>query len=243
MEYKSIRPKKIYEEISDLILSMIREGTLKPGDKLLSVHQLAEQFGVGRSAVREALSAVRAMGLIEMRQGEGTYVKKFDPSHLLIPLHSHLLLQQEDLVHLFEVRKIVEVGAVQAAAIKRTKENLKEMEHWIDKGKDVAGDKEDGSSIDFHLHLTIVKASHNPILLELMSHISKMIEKTIHETYHSILYEEQITKNLFYGHLAIYEAIKKQDVESASKAMMNHLIESEKLQSVLRHHKDEYSAI
>ena len=76
MEYKSIRPKKIYEEISDLILSMIREGTLKPGDKLLSVHQLAEQFGVGRSAVREALSAVRAMGLIEMRQGEGTYVKK-----------------------------------------------------------------------------------------------------------------------------------------------------------------------
>ncbi|RAS77996.1 GntR family transcriptional regulator [Priestia endophytica] len=243
MEYKSIRPKKIYEEISDLILSMIREGTLKPGDKLLSVHQLAEQFGVGRSAVREALSAVRAMGLIEMRQGEGTYVKKFDPSHLLIPLHSHLLLQQEDLVHLFEVRKIVEVGAVQAASIKRTKENLKEMEHWIDKGKDVAGDKEDGSSIDFHFHLTIVKASHNPMLLELMSHISKMIEKTIHETYHSILYEEQITKNLFYGHLAIYEAIKKQDVESASKAMMNHLIESEKLQSVLRHHKDEYSAI
>ncbi|WP_268585076.1 FadR/GntR family transcriptional regulator [Priestia endophytica] len=229
--------------MSDFILSMIREGTLKPGDKLLSVHQLAEQFGVGRSAVREALSAVRAMGLIEMRQGEGTYVKKFDHSHLLIPLHSHLLLQKEDLVHLFEVRKIVEVGAVRAAAIKRTKENLKEMERWIDKGKTVAGDKEGERVIDFHFHLTIVKASHNLILLKLMSHISKMIEKTIHETYHSILYEEQITKNLFCGHLAIYEAIKKQDVESASKAMMNHLIESEKLQSVLRHHKDEYSAI
>lgn len=236
MEYKSSRPKKIYEEISDLILSMIREGTLKPGDKLLSVHQLAEQFGVGRPAVR-------AMGLIEMRQGEGTYVKKFDPSHLIIPLHSHILLQKEDLIHLFEIRKIVEVGAVQAAAVKRTKENLKEMEHWINKGKDVAGDKEGERVVDFHFHLTIVKASHNPILLKLMSHISKMIEKTIDETYHSILYEEQITKNLFHGHLAIYKAIKKQDVESASKAMINHLIESEKLQSVLRHHKDEYSVI
>jgi GntR family transcriptional repressor for pyruvate dehydrogenase complex len=243
VEYKSIRPKKIYEEISDLILSMIREGTLKPGDKLLPVHQLAEQFGVGRSAVREALSAVRAMGLIEMRQGEGTYVKKFDHSHLLMPLHSHLLLQKEDLIHLFEVRKIVEVGAVQAAAIKRTKENLKEMEHWIAKGKDIAGDKEGERVVDFNFHLTIVKASHNPILLKLMSHISKMIEKTIHETYHSIFHQEQITKNLFYGHLAIYEAIKKQDVESASKAMMNHLIESEKLQSALRHHKAAYSAI
>lgn len=243
MEYRSIRPKKIYEEISDYLLTMIKEGTLKPGDKLLSVQQLAEQFQVGRSTVREALSAIRAMGLIEMRQGEGTYVKSFDPSHVVIPLKSQLLLQEEDVAHLSEVRKIIEIGAVQAAAIKRTKENLREMECWIDKGKDLMSDKETGRLADFHFHLAIVKASHNPILLELMSHISKLIEETIDQTHYLISHEEQATKHLLDGHMAIYEAIKNQDAEAASNAMVNHLTKSEKLQSVLKNQKNECRAI
>ena len=243
MEYKSIRPKKIYEEISDHLLTMIKEGRLKPGDKLLSVQQLAEQFQVGRSAVREALSAVRAMGLIEMRQGEGTYVKNFDPSDVAIPLRSQLLLQEEDIVNLSEVRKIIEIGAVQAAAIKRTQEDLKEMECWINKGKALIGDKETGRLADFHFHLAIVKASHNPILLELMSHISKLIEETIDQTHYLISHEEQTSKHFLDGHMAIYEAIKNQDAEAASNAMVNHLNKSEKLQSVLRHQKNECKAI
>ncbi|AJH75636.1 HTH-type transcriptional regulator lutR [Bacillus cereus ATCC 4342] len=89
---------------------MIKNGTLKPGDKLLPVHQLAEQFQVGRSAVREALSALRAMGLIEMKQGEGTYVKNFDSSSLTKSLNNRLLMKKEDILNLLEVRKVLEVG-------------------------------------------------------------------------------------------------------------------------------------
>lgn len=111
---------------------MIKNGTLKPGDKLLPVHQLAEQFQVGRSAVREALSALRAMGLIEMKQGEGTYVKNFDSSALTKPLNNMLLMKKEDILDLLEVRKVLEVGAVRAAAVKRTEDNLKNMKHWLD---------------------------------------------------------------------------------------------------------------
>ena len=131
---------------------MIKNGTLKHGDKLLPVHQLAEQFQVGRSAVREALSALRAMGLIEMKQGEGTYVKNFDSSSLTKSLNNRLLMKKEDILNLLEVRKVLEVGAVRAAAAKRTEANLQNMKHWLDEmaksiGDEKAGEKQIFSSI------------------------------------------------------------------------------------------------
>ncbi|EMA6342177.1 FadR family transcriptional regulator [Bacillus cytotoxicus] len=224
MEYKSIKPKKIYEEVSEAILTMIKNGTLKPGDKLLPVHQLAEQFQVGRSAVREALSALRAMGLIEMKQGEGTYVKNFDSSSLTKSLNHTLLMKKEDILNLLEVRKVLEVGAVRAAATKRTEDNLQNMRHWLDEMEKGIGDEKAGEKADFHFHMAIAEASHNKILLELMNHVSEMIAETIGESRRIILYGEQTTaERLLEEHQAIYEAVLGQDIDSAQQAMLNHL--------------------
>ena len=129
---------------------MIKNGTLKPGDKLLPVHQLAEQFQVGRSAVREALSALRAMGLIEMKQGEGTYVKNFDSSSLTKSLNNRLLMKKEDILNLLEVRKVLEVGAVRVAAAKRTEDNLQNMKHWLDEMAKSIGDEKAGEKPIFN---------------------------------------------------------------------------------------------
>jgi len=224
LEYKSIKPKKIYEEVSEAILGMIKNGTLKPGDKLLPVHQLAEQFQVGRSAVREALSALRAMGLIEMKQGEGTYVKNFTASSLTSSLNSTLLMKQEDIVNLFEVRKVLEVGVVGAAALKRTEENIHNMKHWLDEMQKGIGDEQAGEKADFHFHMVIAEASHNNILLELMNHVSEMIAEAIGETRRIILYGEQTTaERLLEEHRKIYEAVLENDVEAAQQALQNHL--------------------
>ncbi|QWG27246.1 FadR family transcriptional regulator [Bacillus mycoides] len=224
MEYKSIKPKKIYEEVSEAILTMIKNGTLKPGDKLLPVHQLAEQFQVGRSAVREALSALRAMGLIEMKQGEGTYVRNFDPSSLTKSLNNKLLMKKEDILNLLEVRKVLEVGAVRAAAAKRTEANLQNMKHWLDEMAKSIGDEKAGEKADFHFHMGIAESSHNNILLELMNHVSEMIAETIGESRRIILYGEQTTsERLLEEHQSIYNAVLKQEVELAQQAMLNHL--------------------
>lgn len=224
LEYKSIKPKKIYEEVSEAILGMIKNGTLKPGDKLLPVHQLAEQFQVGRSAVREALSALRAMRLIEMKQGEGTYVKNFTPSALTSSLSTTLLMKQEDIVNLFEVRKVLEVGVVGAAALKRTDENIHNMKRWLDEMQKGMGDEQAGEKADFHFHMAIAEASHNNILLELMNHVSEMIAEAIGETRRIVLYGEQTTaERLLEEHRKIYEAVLKNDVEAAQQAMQNHL--------------------
>ena len=203
---------------------MIKNGTLKPGDKLLPVHQLAEQFQVGRSAVREALSALRAMGLIEMKQGEGTYVKNFDSSSLTKSLNNRLLMKKEDILNLLEVRKVLEVGAVRAAAAKRTEDNLQNMKHWLDEMAKSIGDEKAGEKADFHFHMGIAQSSHNNILLELMNHVSEMIAETIGESRRIILYGEQTTsERLIEEHQSIYDAVLKQDVELAQQAMLNHL--------------------
>ncbi|MEN1935617.1 FadR/GntR family transcriptional regulator [Paenibacillus sp. 102] len=214
----------MYEEVSEAILTMIKNGTLKPGDKLLPVHQLAEQFQVGRSAVREALSALRAMGLIEMKQGEGTYVKNFDSSALTKSLNHTLLMKKEDILDLLEVRKVLEVGAVRAAAAKRTEDNLQNMKRWLDEMAKSIGNEKAGEKADFHFHMGIAESSHNNILLELMNHVSEMIAETIGESRRIILYGEQITaERLLEEHQAIYDAVLEQDVESAQQAMLNHL--------------------
>ena len=203
---------------------MIKNGTLKPGDKLLPVHQLAEQFQVGRSAVREALSALRAMGLIEMKQGEGTYVRNFDPSSLTKSLNNKLLMKKEDILNLLEVRKVLEVGAVRAAAAKRTEANLQNMKHWLDEMAKSIGDEKAGEKADFHFHMGIAESSHNNILLELMNHVSEMIAETIGESRRIILYGEQTTsERLLEEHQSIYDAVLKQDVELAQQAMLDHL--------------------
>lgn len=230
LEYKSIKPKKIYEEVSEAILAMIKNGTLKPGDKLLPVHQLAEQFQVGRSAVREALSALRAMGLIEMKQGEGTYVRNFDASSLTTSLNATLLMKQEDIVNLLEVRKVLEVGAVRAAAVKRTEENLHNMQHWLDEMQKSIGNEDGGEQADFRFHMAIAEASHNNILLELMNHVSEMIAEAIGETRRIILYGEQTTaERLLEEHRKIYEAVLENDIEAAQQAMQDHLTNVESM--------------
>ena len=81
------------------------------------------------------------MGLIEMKQGEGTYVKNFDSSSLTKSLNNRLLMKKEDILNLLEVRKVLEVGAVRAAAAKRTEDNLQNMKHWLDEMAKSVGDE------------------------------------------------------------------------------------------------------
>ena len=158
-----------------------------------------------------------------MKQGEGTYVKNFDSSSLTKSLNNRLLMKKEDILNLLEVRKVLEVGAVRAAAAKRTEDNLQNMKHWLDEmaksiGDEKAGEKQIFSSI-WELSLRITT-----FMLELMNHVSEMIAETIGESRRIILYGEQTTsERLIEEHQVIYDAVLKQDVELAQQAMLDHL--------------------
>jgi GntR family transcriptional regulator, transcriptional repressor for pyruvate dehydrogenase complex len=224
MQYKKIKPKKIYEEVAEAIYEMIRSGQVKPGEKLDSVQQLAENFQVGRSAIREALTSLRAMGLVEMKQGEGTYVNEFETDQITFPLSTAILMNKEDIAQLLEVRKIIEIGAAAAAAKKRTSHNLTMMEMALEEMKSAQGDEALGEKADLQFHFALAGAAQNPLLLSLMSHVSGLMGETMKETRRVWLFSKQTTvERLYEEHKDIYEAIKEQDEEKARKFMLVHL--------------------
>ncbi|MCM3569708.1 FadR family transcriptional regulator [Neobacillus mesonae] len=203
---------------------MIRSGQLKPGDKLDSVQLLAENFQVGRSAIREALTSLRAMGLIEMRQGEGTYVKEFEKDQIAFPLSTAILMNKEDIAELVEVRKIVESGMAAAAAQKRNDEHLSMMEAALEAMLGAKGDEELGETADLQFHMALAAAAQNQLLLSLMNHVSELMIETMRETRRVWLFsKETTTEQLYKEHFAIYEAIKAKNEEAARDSMILHI--------------------
>lgn len=237
MKYKQIKPKKIYEEVAEALHEGIRSGILKPGDKLDSVQQLAENFQVGRSAIREALSALKAMGLIEMRQGEGTFVRQFEENNLKFPLSTAMLMNKEDIMNLLEVRKVIEIGMAAIAAKKRTKENLNIMEAALNEMKTANGDEELGEKADLNFHIAIASAAQNSLLLKLFNDVSGLLQESMKETRRIWLYSRQTTvEKLYDQHLAIYNAVVEQNSEKAQEAMKAHL---NNVEEILKKYYDE----
>ncbi|MEY8733822.1 FadR/GntR family transcriptional regulator [Peribacillus frigoritolerans] len=224
MVYKKIKPKKIYEEVSDELYEMIRSGSLKPGEQLDSIQQLAENFQVGRPAIREALSALSSMGLIEIKQGEGTFVKTFDPAIMNHPLSAALLMGQDNIKHLLEVRKILESGTAEVAAKKRTEENLIELKDMLFNMDKVSDDEELSDKADISFHVAVANASQNELLITLMNHVSELMTEKMRDIRRAALYSEEMTlKQLYQQHVRIYDAIAAKDEDGARSAMLFHL--------------------
>lgn len=224
MQYKKIKAKKIYEEVAEALHEMIRTGVLQPGDRLDSVQQLSDNFQVSRSAVREALSALKAMGLVDIKQGEGTFVKSFDAHQMVFPLSTAILMNKEDIANLLEVRKIIEVGTVSSAARNRTNEDITKIQGILEEMKLSQESEELGEKVDFEFHTAISTASHNPLLSIFLDQVSGLMFETMKETRRIWLYSKQTTREkLFQEHTMIYDFIVEQDEEKAKQAMLSHL--------------------
>ncbi|WP_216831663.1 FadR/GntR family transcriptional regulator [Alkalihalobacterium elongatum] len=229
MAIQKVKPKKIYEIVAEQLLDMIKKGEVKPGERLASVQQLAEEFNVGRSAIREALSALKAMGYIEMRQGEGTFVNKVDLDLIGNIIPGVQLMQKEDMRELFEIRKVIETGAAALAAVNRTEDDLIEMEKALNEMQQAEGNGTIGEKADVDFHKSIVSATKNEMLSKLVGNVSDVMHQSMREARKLLLYSEQRKMNQLYEeHLRIYEAIKVKDSKAANDAMMEHIVGVEK---------------
>ncbi|WP_370640463.1 FadR/GntR family transcriptional regulator [Salipaludibacillus sp. CUR1] len=224
---KHVRTKKIYEIVAEQLTEMIKNGEYEAGDRLSSVQKLAEDFNVGRSAIREALSALKAMGLIEIRQGEGTFVKKTDVdlTNKMIPA----VMLKKDLEQLFEIRKLNETGAAALAARNRTNEDLDKLSAILEEMKQSEGNGLVGEKADIEFHMTIIKATKNDMLYRLMKTVSDTVKESMKEARQLFLYSNVEKMNKLYDeHMLIYQAVKNKDSEAAYQAMLDHLVGVEK---------------
>jgi len=226
MNFEEIRPQKIYEKVAEQIRLMIEKGELKPGDKP-SVIELAERFKVGRSAVREALSALQAMKLIELKQGEGTFVRKLSSSDLLGANYSALLLGYKQIESLLEVRKLIETSYVSLAAERRGYEDLKQLEDALHKMEEDLDSNTHGEEADWLFHYAIAKAAKNDMLLHIIESISDAMKNNLHASRIILYKKEGLPEKLLEDHRQIYRAIEKKDGKEAKKILYQHLQEVE----------------
>jgi len=225
---KPIKTQKIYKQIVDQIGQLVAEGQLKPGDRLPSERELVERFQVSRASIREAISALEMMGLIEVRSGEGTYIRQINIDSVVAPLAWMLFIEKDTDLELYEARKILEVQAAGLAAARAEDDEINDVFEALEIMRMDLVNQRLGEDADHSFHYAIAKATHNKILFRLMNTISDTMRKTL-KTSRSRLYEDRNSpERLYKEHFSIYEAIRDHDVEQAQKLMLDHLVGVEK---------------
>jgi len=223
-----------YEVITDQVKQLIIDGKLKVGDKLPSTKEMSEQFGVGRSTTREALSALKAMGMIEIRQGGGCRVIRSAPIEVELPELQSLRMNRDTVFELLEARESLEVSNAAIAALKRTDGDLIVLRSLIEEMRNSIGNDAEGERTDLLFHLTLAKATHNTIMVRLFESIMNHIETAIHDIRKVELYANtSVAGRLYEEHSTIFDAIEKQDASLAAERMKHHL---QHIEAIVRKH-------
>ena len=225
MEVTPLTKRNHYEEITEQLKRQILDGKLKVGDKLPSTKEMSERFGVGRSTTREALSALKAMGLIEIRQGGGCTVIRSEPEpEIKLPELESLRLNRETLLELIEVRQSLEVSIASLAAEKRTEEDAATLQRIVKEMELAVGNDLEGERTDIEFHLALVKATRNSMLSKVLDSIMTPMELAIREVRRVELYSNRtVAERLLEEHSAICEAVVAGDAAAAAEGMKRHL--------------------
>lgn len=220
--FTPIRPKKLSEEIVEQIKSLVTDGQLKPGEKIPSEREMAALLGVSRPSVREGIMKLEAMGLLESRQGGGTYVRSL-ATDTLAPLAALIEDNPQLLKELLEVRMGLECFSAFLAAERASEAEVREIGAIVDEMATQAMSGGWSSEVDSRFHYAIATATHNTMQVHLLSSIHDLFQATMEVTLTKFYNQQQQIQTLLGHHRAIYEAIANRDGDKARLAMREHL--------------------
>ena len=218
--YKVVRSSRLYEQIVQQVEESIHKGTLKAGQQLPAERELAQQFGVSRTAVREAVKALHEKGLVEAYPGRGTFITEGTPYSMRQSLDRMLKVgQPEGSAYLAEVREILEPEIASLAATRVDAEDLASMREQIAIMDTARKDPDAFIEADLDFHLALAEAAANPLILSLIDSIVGLLR----EQRMGIFQVEGGPERGQYHHKRIMEAIEHHDPLGARYAMKAHL--------------------
>jgi GntR family transcriptional repressor for pyruvate dehydrogenase complex len=218
--YKAVRTSRLYEQIVQQIEDSILKGALKPGDQLPAERELAQNFGVSRTAVREAVKALREKGLVEAYSGRGTFITNGTSQAIRQSLDLMIRIgQQEGSAHLAELRLILE-PEIAALAVGRIEDQLlvtmREAVATMDRS---LHDPDAYIEADLDFHLALAEAAANPLVLSLLDSIVGLLR----EQRMKIFNVDGGPERGQFHHKRILAATEARDPEKARAAMREHL--------------------
>ena len=227
MENRMLEPLKktrLYEEIVDQLISLMKMGKLKPGDKLPSERQLAEELHVSRTAIREALRSMESMGYIDSKVGGGTYIKSVTLDNVMDPFAVMLSQDEKLLSELVDVRVLLEGEVASLAAKNVTQEQINEVRKTLEGMEADIKAGGNGLSGENAFHNMLAKIADNSALSMILNMCSELLSKSREATL-TIPGQPQNSLN---DHYEILEAVETHSSALASTLMSRHLRKARK---------------
>ncbi|MGD9714859.1 MAG: FadR/GntR family transcriptional regulator [Thermomicrobiales bacterium] len=213
-----IRREPVATQVARRLVEVILSGQIEPGTRMPSERQLAESFGVGRSAMREALKALSLIGLVEVRQGDGTYLRRADSALLPEVIEWGLLLGEPRTMDLVEARQEIEIVLAGLAAQRRSDDQIARLKIALDRMKH-AQTPDDFVEHDIMFHMTLAEAAGNSALRDIHSSIQALLRAWILRALGGV----SAIQLSHAEHIPIVEAVEAGDSGNARAAMQTHM--------------------
>ena len=222
---------------TDALLAMIARGEYKAGDRLPTEKELTEMFSVSRVTIREAIKRLNSLGMVTIRQGDGTYLNQTDANSVVRPLMSTMVLSDLSIEEIYDARLFVEVGNVRLAARNRTEQDLNDLKELLQRMEKALDPyvSESFSFLDNRFHEMIGKISGNYVLSSTYSALEQLLQYYINTTNHS--FETAKTSMFHHQHIVSYieerneylaGVTMEQHVDHAKRALLQKLTKSDK---------------
>jgi GntR family transcriptional repressor for pyruvate dehydrogenase complex len=216
--FQEVRRSTLSDSVGETIIQMIRNGDIKPGERLPPEHELMEQLNVGRSSIREAVRGLVVMGILDTRPRNGTVVLSPFPNPFSQRLQDTTALWA--VRDLFEVRLLLEEHAAEAAARQATADDLPQIEAYAAAFEKAARGGKSIFQPNLDFHLAIARAARNPVLLECLRNVIGNLRET-RESINRVVTD--VVSRDVKEHRQIVAAIKRGDAETARKVMHKHI--------------------
>jgi GntR family transcriptional repressor for pyruvate dehydrogenase complex len=218
----SVKKKKTFEYVIDMIKKMLINGEIEEGKKLPNQIEFAKQLGVSRLSLREALCTLENIGVVLQKPKLGTVIINGDTSKWVKQATPPLLTDRKATFELIEARKVIEAAIAKSAARNIEDDEVNRLEKiLIDmKVAQMNGKSHEYSDLDMEFHLLIAKATKNRYLLNMFMTVITLMKKMIDEVNGTM---PIIMKNSSNTHRKIFEALKKRDGKEAMKWQVTHI--------------------
>ncbi len=209
-------PPTLTDTVAKQLLAEIDAGRVLPGEKLPTETRLAEQFGVSRTVIREAVSRLRQDGIVEARQGSGVFVTGQGGQRAL-RIDAAELSSLDAVLHIVDLRRALETEIAAQAAAQRSKRDMAAIAAAVERGGD-------GVKEDVAFHRCIAQATGNPYFLATLAFVSQYLEAATRVTRGNEARHADQMRAVLQEHAAIADAIRRQDVEAAREAARIHMV-------------------
>lgn len=205
---------QIFDQIKEKILS----GTWPPGAKIPSEKELTDMLCASRISIREALKKLAALNLLEIRHGDGAYVRKIDSETHLSSLVPFLAVSKPGILEILEFRKMIETGTIPLAIANADERDIAELEKSVLRMRDLKDNLDEYAAEDFRFHFLIVRMSRNTIAINVYTIIRDALQVSLKN-----IVTPTGLKNAMKFHPMLLAAIKSKDPVAAKLCMEEHL--------------------